>query len=140
MAGIVFRRDAKRGPNLSLAQTAEIHRRANAGERPVDLAKRFGISANAVGRIKRGTPCAVCDLTRERHPKAGNARLRPDHVLEIRALASSATCRELAERFGVAQTTISRVIKDATWPMVGAIGAKPQPSRFYSGSTPRAAR
>jgi len=45
----------------------------------------------------------------------GSARLDKDSVRLIRQLAGVKKQRELAEQFGVAQTTISFVLREKTW-------------------------
>jgi len=117
---------------LTAAQAVAIYRRAASREPHRGIARDFGVSPTTVARIARrerwqsATEAAVAEpvvpFARStkgrvcqgvRHPRA---KLNPDRVHEIRALASAGTStRKLAVLMGVARSTIDQVLKGGTW-------------------------
>lgn len=127
--GRIVRRNGPRR-KLSEAQVAEI--KALYGElTQQELADRYGVSIYAISCIIRGktwkhvlggsTSSEEARLRRKRARK-----LTAEDVRMIRALyAQGMTQRELAERFGVGQTTISAVVRGASWAHLEGVNIAP---------------
>ena len=99
--------DGPRAPSarLTLAEALEVYR---SSERQDDLARRFGVTLQVIERIKRG-------LTWARHTNGlrrggiGDRRLTRSQVADV--AASNGSQREIARRFGVSQSHVSRIKK-----------------------------
>ena len=110
-------------PNLKLTaeQAAELRKRALAGERNVDLAKEFPISASEVGRIVSGQRwstlgCAAFRAGRGKGVQHFQAKIVESQVRLMRLqYKEGKTYRELAEAAGVSIRTVFNVVKRKTW-------------------------
>lgn len=77
-----------------------------------DLAAKYGVSYQSIWRWRRQAG-AKCQTRGEHH---WNAKLTRQQVEEIRRLRAEGTPqKELAERFGVKQSTISMIINYWNW-------------------------
>lgn len=85
-----------------------------------ELAKRFGAGGNTVRQAVSGNtwthlPLAV-DLHGRKGKRNGRAKLTEAQVVDIRALhRKGQKRRELAQQYGVSQTTVDRVVNGETW-------------------------
>lgn len=89
--------------------------------RQYELAQRYGVSPSLIGMVVRGRGWVHLDgakaepsnLRGSRHPRA---RLTEDNVRAIRQSAATGVSQcELAKQYGVANQTVSGVIRRETW-------------------------
>jgi hypothetical protein len=76
------------------------------------------------GNFKSNAEDAARHGTLARGERQGIARLTEQAVREIRELAGSVSQRDLAERYGVCQATVSLAMRGETWGHVAAEAAK----------------
>lgn len=102
----------RRGRKLTKADVETI---LSSGESDVDTAKRFGVSATLVGKIRLGRSWRhlTANRARSQNPRFRGVVLGPVEVREIRS--SSAVSRELADLYGVTTSTINRIRSGSSW-------------------------
>lgn len=93
---------------LTDEQAIAIRTRIHAGERPTDLGREFGVDLETIRHIRRGTTFSHLPV----FPYSRlNTRLTEEQVSEIRRLvASGERHRVVAERFGVSQSHVTRIV------------------------------
>ena len=108
---------------LSEEQVREILRlHAEEGARGVDLAEMFSISEPTISLILSGKTWThllrpEILVPRKRRRLAPAAKVAMEHVEEIRKLyAEGWLQRELAEKYGISQSNVSKIVSGISWP------------------------
>ncbi len=98
---------------LSNEQAAQIRSEYAAGVKQPELALRFGVGQSAISRIVTGARWKFLGQPPERRGRS----LTRSQVEDIRSLCASGVSRnEAARRFGINQSTASRVVSGKRWP------------------------
>ena len=106
---------------LTNEQSLEIIRRNLAGERHKTLAEEFGVSPATISKLVRGLRWNGLQAARRQQSRragAGNhlAKLNEVKVKAIRRAREHGTpYQQLAERYGVAASSIHAVMRGRTW-------------------------
>ena len=109
----------KRGTRLDAQRARAIAECIAAGERQVDVAARFGVSAETVGAIKSGSLWASAiddDLRARMHAASTSAALDADGARRVMAaLEAGRSGRSIAEEFGISPSLVSAIKHGAAW-------------------------
>lgn len=106
---------------ITLAQARAIQRARAKGVNAVELAAKYGITRSAVYAIQWGQrsglpPVKPPKRGPQRGERHGNAKLTDARVRRIRQLrAAGKTCKVIAEKYGLAISTVSDVTRGRCW-------------------------